>query len=134
MCPEQAITEVKELSSRGVSIELTEREGQCYAWAKGIAAKAPPWSKAAFEILIAIPAAYDAADLNGFYVEQPCLVENGEHPRIKGDVIEHMGRKWRLVSWHYPDGKPWLRGRDTLETHLEHCRGFFVGRGAINAP
>jgi len=132
MSPERAVDEVKELADRGVLVELTELNGQCYTLAKTIEAPAPPWSKAAFDILIAIPAAYDAAELDGFYVELPCGYGAGGHPRVQGNIIEHLGRKWQLVSWHYSDGKPWIRGRDTLETHIVHCRGFFLHRGAIN--
>jgi hypothetical protein len=133
MFPVRAVDEVKELVGRGVPIELTELNGQCYALAKEVTAPSPPWSRPAFDILIVIPAAYDAAELNGFYIELPHSYDGADHPRAKGEVIEHLGRKWRLVSWHYPDGKPWVRGRDTLETHVTHCRGFFSGRGAINA-
>lgn len=132
MCPERAVDEVKELTDRGELVELTELDGQCYVFAKSIAAPAPPWSKSTFDILIAIPAAYDAAELDGFYVELPCRYGEGEHPRAQGKTIEYLGRTWRLVSWHYPDGKPWIRGRDTLESHIVHCRGFFLHRGAVN--
>lgn len=132
MIPERAAEEVSVLVSRGMAIELTERNGQCYALVKGTKAPTPPWGKSEFDILIAVPAMYDAADLDGFYVELPCQYNNGEHPRVQGDVIEHLGRKWRLVSWHYADGRPWVRGQDTLETHIEHCHGFFLHRGAKN--
>ena len=132
MCPERAGDEVADLAARGTAVQLTELNGQCYVLAKGIEAPSPPWSKPAFDILIAIPAAYDAAELDGFYVELPCAYAGADHPRVQGTIIDHLQRQWRLVSWHYPDGKPWIRGRDTLETHIVHCRGFFLHRGAVN--
>ena len=132
MFPERAVEEVKELAARGVPIELTELNGQCYALVQGVKVSTPPWGKPSLDILVAIPAAYDAADLDAFYVEYPCVFNNGEHPRVQGQFIEHLGRKWRLVSWHYADGRPWIRGQDTLETHIEHCHGFFLHRGAKN--
>jgi hypothetical protein len=133
MSPERAIEEVKTLADCGVSIELIESDGQCYALARNIDAPAPPWSKPQFDILIVIPAAYDGAGLDGFYVELPCSCSGAEHSRIQGSTIEFGGRKWRLVSWHYPDGKPWTRGQDTIESHIAHCGGFFLDRGAVNA-
>lgn len=133
MAPERAVEEVEDLSKRGTPIELTEAGGQCYALVRAIEAPSPPWEKTRFDILIAIPAAYDAAQLDGFYVELPYVYNGGEHPRVNGQTIDHLNRKWRLVSWHYPDDKPWVRGRDTLETHIVHCRGFFLHRGAVNA-
>jgi hypothetical protein len=133
MCPERATEEVKELQARGVAIELVELNNQCYALVKGIKAESPPWSKISFDILIAIPAAYDDAQLDAFYVEWPCSFNNGEHNRTKGDIIELNQRKWRLVSWHYPEDRPWKAGQDSIESHIVHCEAFFKNRGAKNA-
>jgi hypothetical protein len=133
MCPERASEEVNELAARGMVIRLLEYNRQWYALVGEVVSRAPPWNKDRFDILIAIPAAYDAAELDGFYVELPCTYNGGEHTRIQGTVIELDGRKWRLVSWHYRDGKPWIRGKDSLETHIMQCRGFFLERGAANA-
>lgn len=132
MGPDCAVDEVKALTAGGVAIELVELNGQCFALVKAIDAPSPPWSKPAFDILIAIPAAYDAAQLDAFYVELPCGYKDGAHPRVQGQTIVLAGRTWQLVSWHYPDGKPWVRGQDSLETHIVHCRGFFLNRGAVN--
>lgn len=132
MSPERAVEEAKELAARGMAIELTELNGQCYALIKGIKTPSPPWNRTEVDILVVIPAAYDAADLDAFYVDLPCDFNSREHPRVQGQVIEHLGRKWRLVSWHYADGRPWVRGQDSLETHIEHCHGFFLHRGAKN--
>ena len=133
MCPNRVKEEINELTGQGVAVRLAENNGQCYALSGGIAAPVPPWNKDRFDILIAIPAAYDAAELDAFYVELPCLFKGGDHPRIQGTVIEVDGRKWRLVSWHYKEGKPWVRGKDSLESHIAHCRGFFIERGLNNA-
>ena len=134
MGPNRVCEEVDELVRRGVAVKPVELNGQCYVLVEGVEAPSPPWSIARFDIVIAIPAAYDAAELDGFYVALPCGFNNGEHPRIKGNVIELLERKWRQVSWHYPEGKPWRRGQDSLETHIFHCRGFFLQRRSVNAP
>jgi len=133
MCPACASEEVKVLVGLGVAIRLVESNGQCYALVASLPAPAPPWSKNQFDILIAIPAAYDAAELDSFYVEQPCTYNGNEHPRIQGTIIDLEDRKWRLASWHYAEGKAWVRGKDSLETHIAHCRGFFMERGVGNA-
>jgi Prokaryotic E2 family E len=132
MVPERVAEEVKELVARSVPVELSELNGQCYALVKAVKAPSPPWNKAQFDILIPIPAAYDSAGLDGFYVEWPCAYNNGEHKRIQGQYLDHLNRKWRLVSWHYPDDRPWVQGHDNIETHIEHCHGFFLHRGAVN--
>lgn len=132
MCPQSAKDEVAALIQRGLAVELVEVGGQCYALARGLGAAAPPWDRDSYDILVAIPAAYDACSLDAFYLALPYTFKGGEHPRVNGGTISHDGRQWRLVSWHYPDGKPWTQGRDDLASHLTHCKGFFLHRGAVN--
>lgn len=133
MCPEAAKEEVAALMKRGSAVKLVEIGQQCYALATVQGVPSPPWDRSNYEILVAIPAAYDACSLDGFYVALPFMYKGGEHTRAKGDTITFDGRQWRLVSWHYPDGKPWMRGQDDLDSHLNHCKGFFLHRGAVNA-
>jgi hypothetical protein len=130
MIPDRAKQEVEALTQRGRNIELVEANGQCYAMVAGIEAHAPPWGAERFDILIVIPALYSEASLDGFYIGLPYTFNDGTHERIKnGAVIEVRGRKWQQVSWHYLDGKPWRQSLDSLETHIVHCRGFFLARG-----
>ena len=133
MGPEKLEEEIAALVTRGISVEAVEANNQCYALAKSLAAPAPPWDKHAYDILVAIPAAYDSASLDAFYLGLPYKFKDSTHPRVQGTVITVMDRQWQLVSWHYPDGKPWNRGQDDLASHLTHCKGFFLNRGAINA-
>lgn len=133
MVPDRAQEEVKGLVGRNVAVQLIENSGQCYALITGLESPCPPWGANRHDILIVIPAAYDAAELDGFYVGLPYSFNGGEHNRVNGNIVELLGRKWKQVSWHYPEGKPWRRGQDNLETHIFHCSGFFVGRGAVNA-
>jgi Prokaryotic E2 family E len=132
MCPPTAKDEVETLQNRGVLVELVAAGGQCYVLARGLLAPAPPWDRATYEILVAVPAAYDAACLDAFYLGLPYEFNGGTHPRVQGAVITVGDRQWQLVSWHYPDGKPWKRGIDDLASHLTHCKGFFLHRGATN--
>jgi hypothetical protein len=129
MMPEKAKEEVKTLVAQGVDVELIEANGQCYALVRKIKVNSPPWSAAEFDILIAVPAAYDAGALDGFYIALPYKFNDGEHAKVNGGTIDASGRQWRQVSWHYLDGKAWRRGLDSLETHIVHCRGFFLERG-----
>ena len=133
MCLEAVKDEVAALVKRGAAVELVEIGQQCYALAKGLGAPSPPWDRSSYDILVAIPAAYDACSLDGFYLALPYTFKGGEHPRVNGGTITFDGRQWKLVSWHYPDGKPWTRGQDDLDSHLIHCKGFFQQRRAVNA-
>jgi hypothetical protein len=132
MCPEILKKQVTALKASGMDIEILEFNNQCYTVVRSLNVQSPPWEKTICNIAIAIPAAYDNAALDGFYLELPYKYNNGTHPRVNGSQIRLLDRDWQLVSWHYADGKPWQSGRDSLETHIIHCRGFFFHRGAIN--
>jgi hypothetical protein len=135
MSPQAVKDEVAALIKGGASLESLEVNSQCYVLASGLAAPVPPWDRTSYDILVAIPAAYDGASLDAFYLGLPYTFntgKNGAHPRVQGDIITVKDRQWRLVSWHYPDGKPWTRGQDDLGSHLTHCQGFFLHRGAVN--
>jgi hypothetical protein len=132
MYPSAVKDEVDMLSRRGVPVELAGAGTQCFVLARGIDAPAPGWDRANYDILVAVPAAYDAAALDAFYLALPYTFNGGTHPRVQGATLTLGGRQWRLVSWHYPDGKPWTRGLDDLASHLTHCKGFFLHRGATN--
>jgi hypothetical protein len=129
--PDAAKNEVEKLRQRGTIIDLVELNGQCYALT-AVEAIVPPWDSWKYEIAIAVPAAFDNAALDGFYMRLPYKWNDKDHPRVNGGVIDLKGTQWKLVSWHYADGKNWIRGQDCLETHIMHCRGFFLHRGARN--
>lgn len=132
MCSQSIKDEILSLKSRGTSIDLVEANGQSYALVPRVSAPSPPWELCQLDIMIAIPVA-DGAALDAFYLRLPYKFNGGQHRRVSGAVVDFGGSRWQLVSWHYPEGRLWQLGRDTLETHISHCRGFFMHRGAINA-
>ena len=89
----------------------------------------PPWDRKNYDILIAVPALYDEVGLDAFYLGLPYAFNGGVHERVSGDIIRIDDREWKLVSWHYADGKTWKKGTDTLESHIMHCKGFMLTRG-----
>jgi hypothetical protein len=129
---EDAAYEVERLAKTGVDIHLLDVSGQCYALVRDIEAPSPPWNSSRYDILIAIPAVYPDAALDAFYLSLPYTFHDSTHPRVNGATISVENRQWQLTSWHYPDGKPWRRGLDDLDSHITHCRGFFSHRGALN--
>jgi hypothetical protein len=131
--PEVLKTEVDQLRARGIAVSIHELNQQCFVRVLGLEAPSPPWGAAAHDLVIAIPAAYPKAQLDAFYLAHPYVFREGTHPRVNGDKISLGERTWQLVSWHYPEARAWIPGQDCLETHITHCRGFFLQRGAINA-
>ena len=129
-----AKAEIERLAAGGTGIELIMGGAQPYAWVRGITAPQPPWDRTTYDILIVIPLAYDlGTGLDGFYIALPYSFDGGEHNRVNGQTLALADRQWRLVSWHYPDGKQFRAAVDTIESHIFHCRGFFLARGAVNA-
>ncbi|MDQ6857486.1 MAG: hypothetical protein M3Z65_00650 [Chloroflexota bacterium] len=128
-CAAHFITEIDALIRRGVDLKLVNIGAQGYALVRGVPSPVPPWDRAAHDILISLPLA-DSAALDGFYLELPYGYNQAAHPRVSGQMISYDDRQWQLVSWHYLDGQPWTPGHDDLDTHIEHCRGFFIERAA----
>lgn len=129
-----ARAEIERLAAGGTGIELIMDGAQPYAWVRGITAPRPPWDRTTYDVLIVIPLAYDlGTGLDGFYIALPYSFNGGEHNRVNGQTLTLAGCQWRAVSWHYPDGKQFRAGIDTVESHIFHCRGFFLARGAVNA-
>ncbi len=133
MCPDAIKAAVERLARNQADLVLVENSGQCYVRVNGLPAPSPPWNKTEYDVLIPAPLAYETAGLDAFYLRLPYTYKNGDHPRINGPVIKVDGADWRLVSWHYAEGKPWRAGSDNLETHISHVTGFFLHRGAANA-
>jgi Prokaryotic E2 family E len=130
----KAKAEIDRLASAGSVVELVTLGVQPFAVVGGVEAPCPPWDRKIYEILIAIPVAYDLGTaLDGFYLALPYKFQDGEHNRVNGQVVSFRNQDWKAVSWHYPDGKPFRLGVDNIESHIVHCRGFFLQRGAINA-
>lgn len=129
-----AKAEIERLSGSDSAITLVNEAAQPFALVRGVEAPSPPWDRAAYDILIAIPIAYDLGTaLDGFYISLPYTFHGGEHNRVNGQVVVVGNAQWKAVSWHYPDGKQFRLEVDNIESHIVHCRGFFLERGAVNA-
>lgn len=134
MSIQKAEAEIARLAGSGMAIALVHQGAQPYALVRNIAVPVPPWGSAIQDILIAIPNAYDLGTaLDAFYLALPYSFNGGTHNRVSGQTVTIEGRNWQLVSWHYPDGKTFRLGTDNIESHVVHCRGFFLERGAQNA-
>jgi hypothetical protein len=120
--------DVEMLRSSGEPVQLVSEGAQRYVEAT-IAVPSPPWSGASARILIAIPANYPAGGLDAFYVD-PAVTMRGAIHRAQA-VGPLLGRRWNLISWHYANGKQWNPRVDDLQSHLAHCRGFFLERGVV---
>jgi hypothetical protein len=130
----KAEAEIARLAASGVGIALVRAGAQPYALVHDVESPSPPWGVVKHDILIVIPNAFDfGTALDAFYLALPYSFNGGLHNRVSGQTIELENRQWQLASWHYPDGKAFRLGVDNIESHIIHCRGFFLDRGALNA-
>ena len=130
----KAVAEISKLKDQGLPIELVTIGSQPYGLVRGIDAPASHWDKTSFDIMFAIPVAYDmGAALDAFYLRLPYKYRGGVHNRVSGQTLTYENASWQLVSWHYADNTPFQGDKDTIEGHVVHCKGFFLERGATNA-
>jgi len=128
-CASHFLPEIDALKRQGVDLDVVTIDGQAYCHVRKIPSPVPPWDRAAHDILIALPLAETGA-LDAFYLEMPYAYGGSTHSRVNGAEISYDDRTWKLVSWHYLEGHAWKVGQDDLDSHIEHCRGFFLARAA----
>jgi hypothetical protein len=81
-------------------------------------------------ILIAVPANYPTGGLDAFYVDPTVTIRGTIHrAQPAGELV---GKMWNLISWHYSVSRPWNPRVDDLQSHVAHCKGFFLERGVVS--
>lgn len=120
--------DVEQMKLSGAAVRLISNGQQRFVEAT-IPILSPPWSAPSTKILIAIPANYPTGGLDAFYVD-PAITINGTIHRAQS-AEPLPGMKWNLISWHYSSKHPWNPRADDLQSHVEHCRGFFLERGVV---
>ncbi|HJZ90604.1 MAG TPA: E2/UBC family protein [Gemmataceae bacterium] len=64
------------------------------------------------DLMIRIPAGYNTAGLDMYYVDPPLRLKNGTYPQAAEQFEEHVGRRWQRFSRHL--ASPWRPGLDGL--------------------
>jgi hypothetical protein len=121
--------DVDQLQEAGESVRLLSDGSQRYVEIT-IAIPAPPWSASSALILIAVPANYPTGGLDAFYLDPSITIRGSIHRAQAAGPI--LSRGWNLISWHYPAARPWNPRVDDLQSHVAHCKGFFLERGVVS--
>lgn len=80
------------------------------------------------DLMIRIPAQYNMAGLDMFYVDPPVRLKSSEcYPDRANQFEKHGDRTWQRFSRHLPC--PWRPGVDGLSTLLVFVRRELQGRG-----
>jgi hypothetical protein len=118
---------VAELCRAGFEARFGKEGAQQFVVVAGLQIPKPPWDQPGATIAVAVPAAFPPAALERFYLAAPCTKGGSRHPNC-GEPVQLLGMQWYPAGWHYPDGRPWRWGIDTLESHIRHCHAFFFNR------
>ena len=130
----RAVQEVDALAARGERVAIVKLGEQPYVLTCGVEAPAPPWDRPSYDIMFALPLAYDdGVALDAFYLRLPQTWNGQPHNRVSGTTIAYEDATWQLVSWHYAENSPYSLEEGAIMNHIAHCKGFFHGRGATNA-
>jgi Prokaryotic E2 family E len=101
------------LSRKGYSYELVPvREGACLIVA-AYPVNANVYDRSQVDLMVRIPAQYNIAALDMYYVEPVLRLKGGEYPQAASQFESHAGRQWQRFSRHL--ASPWRAGVDGLQ-------------------
>jgi hypothetical protein len=121
--------DVEQMKQAGESVRLVAEGAQRYVEVT-ISIPAPPWSAPFALILIAVPANYPTGGLDAFYLDSAITIRGTIHRAQAAGPL--LGKSWNLISWHYSVARPWNARIDDLQSHVAHCKGFFLERGVVS--
>jgi hypothetical protein len=108
------------LAEKGFLWELqTDGQGACLV-ILGFCINAAVYNSAGVDLMVRIPAQYNLAGLDMFYVRPPLTLRATGHAPAAAEQMEtHCGTQWQRFSRHLPS--PWRPGVDGIATLLAHA-------------
>lgn len=104
------------LKEKGYEWELLPDGGSGALVIKNYSVASEKYDHGATDLLVLIPAQYNNAGLDMFYVDPPLHLKNGNYPQAAETFEDHAGRHWQRFSRHL--GRPWNPGVDGLPGFL----------------
>ena len=106
------------LRGKGLVWELLpDGSGYCIV-IKDFPVNAAKYNRSSVQLMICVPAGYNDAKLDNFYVDPWLHIKATAAPPHQANVPEkHAGRDWQRFSRHLPT---WRAGVDTLRTFWPH--------------
>lgn len=101
----------KYLAEKGYSWELQPDGGNLALIIKNYPVNENVFDRSRADLLIIIPAQYNNARLDMYYVDPPLKNKDGSYPQAADQFEDHAGRRWQRFSRHLDT---WLPGIDTL--------------------
>jgi hypothetical protein len=101
------------LRNKGYAYKLIpDGEGACLV-IEGYPVNPEVYDRPETDLMIRIPAQFNIAALDNYYVDPPIRLKTGGYPPAADHFEDHAGRKWQRFSRHLP--RPWRAGVDGLQ-------------------
>ena len=116
------------LNSKGLSWRLVPDGAGAFLIVAGYAVNEETYDRAAVDLMVRIPAQYNLAGLDMYYVDPPLRLRNGgSYPQAAESFESHDGRSWQRFSRHLPI--PWRPGVDGLRMFFAHIHRELQAKG-----
>jgi len=89
---------------------------------KAFPLNADKYDRSTTELMIRIPAQYNMAKLDMWYVDPPIRLKGGNYPHQAGVFETHGGKSWQRFSRHLAEGT-WRPGVDGLPMFFTFING-----------
>jgi hypothetical protein len=107
------------LNSKGFSWQLVPNGAEGYLIISAYPVNAETYDRASVDLMVRIPAQYNMAALDMYYVDPPLrLRSGGAYPQAADTFENHNGLSWQRFSRHLPG--PWRAGVDGLRMFFAH--------------
>jgi len=117
------------LNGKGYDWQLAPDGGGGCLIIKGFSVSAEVFDAAKVDLMIRIPAGYNMAGLDMFYVDPPLRMRaTGAYPEAASHFEQHTGRKWQRFSRHLITTR-WRPGVDRLPMFLALIQKELQARG-----
>ena len=100
------------LNRKGHRWELIPGGGGAFLVVKDFLVNPAVFDREKTDLMVRIPAGYNTAGLDMYYVDPPLRLKNGAYPQAADVFEEHAGRRWQRFSRHLATA--WRSGLDGL--------------------
>jgi hypothetical protein len=106
------------LTGKGIAWEASPNGAGLCIIVKDFPVDAAKYDRERVDLMVCIPAGYNNAKLDNFYVDPPLRMRGSGQIPPQAEVTEnHAGRSWQRFSRHF---KAWRAGIDTLSSFWPH--------------
>ncbi len=100
------------LTAKGYNWQLVPGGDGAFLIVPGYCVNPEVYDRPQTDLMIRIPAQYNLAGLDMYYLDPPLQLRSGGYPKAADNFESHVGRQWQRFSRHLVT--PWRPGMDDL--------------------